>query len=456
MNSLNDEDSEWFDDLEDTLSIENSDKVKSQMETLDRKKLNKSCRSPHSRHRQGGLVSNMMRCVVTDTTLEHSPTVRNYQVPLTPRTQRKYQSPLLSGRRVLSQIPRAAVSNSPLQSPRRARGGQERARVHASMVRKQQEKPLIVRPKVTSRTEESNKVTEGGCVKDFSKSEFSPNNAVSPYARKKIANYFTTPVDKEVIVMKGLLWILQDKLFSKWKERFIVLTSHYLQFFKKTSSSISEMGAFIMKVKLSDLSSLSLEDTRGYLTLVVYSQKEGRFGMRKTEGIRDWHDRMKSILTRIKDTEKRKMESTEEFWDRNVKDNTKNRDISGNFYSNMNPPRNSILKKSPVQSCSSAAYPLPSSPLLNRSTDDDSGLESLKTNTSDSGSSALHLHNSKKILEDAPKNQQNTSEHEDEKLYKKYEKVKSDSGKHLKDKHERGVSKTEYSKFKAKLPFITP
>ena len=37
-------------------------------------------------------------------------------------------------------------------------------------------------------------------------------------------------------------------MFSKWKERFIVPTSNYLQFFKKASSRISEMGAFVMKV----------------------------------------------------------------------------------------------------------------------------------------------------------------------------------------------------------------
>ena len=54
--------------------------------------------------------------------------------------------------------------------------------------------------------------------------------------------------DDEVVVMKGMLWVQQDKLFSRWKERFIVLTSHYLQFFKKASSRISEMGAFVMKV----------------------------------------------------------------------------------------------------------------------------------------------------------------------------------------------------------------
>ena len=62
-------------------------------------------------------------------------------------------------------------------------------------------------------------------------------------------------MDKEVIVIKGFLWVQQDKLFSKWKERFIVLTSHYIQFFKKASSRISEMGAFIMKVLETSLKS---------------------------------------------------------------------------------------------------------------------------------------------------------------------------------------------------------
>ena len=55
--------------------------------------------------------------------------------------------------------------------------------------------------------------------------------------------------DKEVIVMKGLLWVQQDKLFSRWKERFIIMTTDYLQFFKKGSSKISEMGNFLFKVR---------------------------------------------------------------------------------------------------------------------------------------------------------------------------------------------------------------
>ena len=58
----------------------------------------------------------------------------------------------------------------------------------------------------------------------------------------------TQSIDKEVIVMKDLLWVQQNKLFSWWKERCMVLTSHDLQSFREASSRISKMGDFIMKV----------------------------------------------------------------------------------------------------------------------------------------------------------------------------------------------------------------
>jgi hypothetical protein len=49
---------------------------------------------------------------------------------------------------------------------------------------------------------------------------------------------------------KGLLWQQKDKIFSRWKERFFVLTADYLNCFKKCagSSRISEMGEFLFKV----------------------------------------------------------------------------------------------------------------------------------------------------------------------------------------------------------------
>ena len=49
---------------------------------------------------------------------------------------------------------------------------------------------------------------------------------------------------------KGLLWQQRDKLFSQWKERYFILTTDYLQCFKKGSSRITEMGEFIFKVSI--------------------------------------------------------------------------------------------------------------------------------------------------------------------------------------------------------------
>ena len=75
---------------------------------------------------------------------------------------------------------------------------------------------------------------------------------------------------------------------------------------------------------------MSLEDRRGYLTLVIFCQKEGRLVVRKTEGIREWHDCLELFLARSKTAEEVKMESTEMFWDRAVKsDEVKSRDTTG-------------------------------------------------------------------------------------------------------------------------------
>ena len=54
-------------------------------------------------------------------------------------------------------------------------------------------------------------------------------------------------------VRKGLLWQQRDKMFSRWKERFFILTPDYLQCFKKGTSRITEMGGFIFKQRLSEV-----------------------------------------------------------------------------------------------------------------------------------------------------------------------------------------------------------
>ena len=50
------------------------------------------------------------------------------------------------------------------------------------------------------------------------------------------------------VLKKGLLWQQRDKLFSRWKERYFILTKDYFHCFKKATSRITEMGGFIFKV----------------------------------------------------------------------------------------------------------------------------------------------------------------------------------------------------------------
>ncbi|KAK7035564.1 hypothetical protein SK128_014155 [Halocaridina rubra] len=50
---------------------------------------------------------------------------------------------------------------------------------------------------------------------------------------------------------KGVLLQARDRLFSRWKERYFVLTRDYLACFRRGSTKYSEMGSFIFKVEYS-------------------------------------------------------------------------------------------------------------------------------------------------------------------------------------------------------------
>ena len=54
-------------------------------------------------------------------------------------------------------------------------------------------------------------------------------------------------------LLKGVLWQQREKRFSRWKERFFMLTNEYLQCFRKGTSKISEMGGFIYRIRLSEV-----------------------------------------------------------------------------------------------------------------------------------------------------------------------------------------------------------
>ena len=102
------------------------------------------------------------------------------------------------------------------------------------------------------------------------------------------------------IVKKGLMWIQQDKLFSSWKERFVILTNSHLQIFKKGTTKFSEMGTFLNKVSLVAVEAVSLESRRGYLTLVVVAgpPRPVRLLLRRPDGLAEWHRALAAPDTR--------------------------------------------------------------------------------------------------------------------------------------------------------------
>jgi len=108
-------------------------------------------------------------------------------------------------------------------------------------------------------------------------------------------------------IKKGLLWQQRDKLFSRWKERYFILTKDLLQCFKKGSSKITEMGEFILKIKLSEVDSIELLDKRGYLTICLILSREGKVFLRRTEGIREWYD---AIKEKMEESKSRKVNRT--------------------------------------------------------------------------------------------------------------------------------------------------
>jgi len=95
-------------------------------------------------------------------------------------------------------------------------------------------------------------------------------------------------------IKKGLLWQQKDKFFSRWKERFFILTEDYLQCFKKENSRISEMGPFLFKLRLSDIDDVCLMTKKGYLTISLSHVKDGKVFLRRHEGIKEWYSMIKA------------------------------------------------------------------------------------------------------------------------------------------------------------------
>ncbi|XP_044743342.1 uncharacterized protein LOC123305633 isoform X2 [Chrysoperla carnea] len=72
-------------------------------------------------------------------------------------------------------------------------------------------------------------------------------------------------------IKRGLLWQQRDRLFSRWKERYFVLTRDYLHCFKRATNRTisSDMGHFIFKIKLLDVERIEWHNKKTYSTVTL-------------------------------------------------------------------------------------------------------------------------------------------------------------------------------------------
>ncbi|XP_015916466.1 uncharacterized protein [Parasteatoda tepidariorum] len=94
---------------------------------------------------------------------------------------------------------------------------------------------------------------------------------------------------ESVTLKKGTLWQQRDKFFSRWKERFFILTSDYLACFKKASKiGISEMGGFLYKVNLADVDDLQWIDKKQDGVIAVRVGTEDQLLLWSSKGLDNW------------------------------------------------------------------------------------------------------------------------------------------------------------------------
>ncbi|XP_022242536.1 uncharacterized protein LOC111085934 [Limulus polyphemus] len=100
---------------------------------------------------------------------------------------------------------------------------------------------------------------------------------------------------------KGLLWQQRDKFFSRWKERYFVLTLDYLACFKKGSKvGTSEMGSFQFKVNLADVDGLQWADKKRDGVIAIKVGQEGQLLLWTPHGLDDWMFSLRDAMSRSK------------------------------------------------------------------------------------------------------------------------------------------------------------
>lgn len=109
------------------------------------------------------------------------------------------------------------------------------------------------------------------------------------------------PTNEPTIVKNGLLWQKRDKFFSRWKERFFVLTKDYLACFKKESMiGTTKIGRFLSKVNLVDVEGVQWGDKKRHGLIILRLGTKNQVLLRTSCDLYGWMIALRDTINRSK------------------------------------------------------------------------------------------------------------------------------------------------------------
>ncbi|XP_034236281.1 uncharacterized protein LOC117642316 [Thrips palmi] len=112
-------------------------------------------------------------------------------------------------------------------------------------------------------------------------------------------------------IKRGVLWQQRERLWSRWKERYFVLTSDYLHCFKRRAAGdgLSQMGHFIFKIRLVDLDAPEWVNRRSYSVVALSTRDRPRVLLRAAHGLEDWFELLEECTLTSKERRRALYES---------------------------------------------------------------------------------------------------------------------------------------------------
>eukprot|EP00095_Tigriopus_kingsejongensis_P002769 maker-scaffold845_size89356-snap-gene-0.21 protein:Tk02769 transcript:maker-scaffold845_size89356-snap-gene-0.21-mRNA-1 annotation:"GH13265" len=120
--------------------------------------------------------------------------------------------------------------------------------------------------------------------------------------------------DANQVEKRGYLWQQRDKIFSRWKERWFTLTRKTLSCYKRDQHiKTTANHDLLYQVQLLEVCDVELLDKRGYLTICITLEREGKVFLRRTDGIREWY---KLLVEYSQSQAHQKNSTSNSFWSR--------------------------------------------------------------------------------------------------------------------------------------------